>query len=103
MICPTNLKPPGLIDDTREVVKSKEDVEQRIILRRISTHPFSMANVPALALPMGFTEAGLPLSLQIAARPFCEDTVYRIGHAYEAATPWHTQHPDLDRTTAVPH
>lgn len=101
LICPTNLKPPGLIDDTREVVKSKEDVEQRIILRRISTHPFSMANVPALALPMGFTEAGLPLSLQIAARPFREDTVYRIGHAYESATPWHTRHPDLDRTTSV--
>jgi aspartyl-tRNA(Asn)/glutamyl-tRNA(Gln) amidotransferase subunit A len=66
-------------------------------LRRIGTHTFGAANVPTLALPMGFS-GGLPLSLQIAGRPFAEETVYRIGHAYEQATQWHTKHPDLERT-----
>ena len=75
-----------------------DDVAQRLILRRITTHPFGTANVPTLAVPMGFTSEGLPLSLQIAARPFAEEAVYRIGHAYERATQWHAQHPDLERT-----
>jgi aspartyl-tRNA(Asn)/glutamyl-tRNA(Gln) amidotransferase subunit A len=72
---------------------------QRIILRRISTHPFGVANVPTLAVPAGFTQAGLPLSLQIAGKPFAEATIYRVGHAYEQATPWHTRHPALAETT----
>ena len=98
LLCPTNLKPPALIDEARESVASREDVAQRIILRRISTHPFGMANVPTLAVPAGFSRQGLPLSMQVAGRPFDEATVYRIGHAYERATPWHTRHPDLERT-----
>lgn len=60
--------------------------------------PFGAANVPALVLPMGYTRDRLPLSLQIAGRPYDEETVYRIGHAYERATPWHGMHPDLDAT-----
>lgn len=101
LICPTHHKPPALIDDAREKVESRADIAQRLILRRIGTHTFGAANVPTLALPMGFSEEGLPLSLQIAARPFAEETVYRIGHAYEQATPWHERHPDLDRTLAL--
>lgn len=99
LLCPTAQKPPGLIEDTRETVTSAEDVAQRLILRRISTHSFSTANVPVLALPMGFAKPSLPLSLQIAARPFDEAMVYRIGHAYEQATDWHHRHPDLEATT----
>ncbi|MGQ0522161.1 MAG: amidase, partial [Betaproteobacteria bacterium] len=98
LLCPTSLRPPALIDDAREQVESKADIAQRLILRRITTHPFGTANVPTLALPMGYTRDRRPLSLQIAARPFAEETVYRVGHAYEWATPWHTQIPDLDRT-----
>jgi aspartyl-tRNA(Asn)/glutamyl-tRNA(Gln) amidotransferase subunit A len=84
----------------RETVTSKEDMQQKVILRRIGTYPFSMANVPALALPMGFSQAGLPLSLQVAAKPFAEATVLRVAHAYECATEWHTRHPDLEKTLA---
>ena len=98
LLCPTNLKPPALIEDAREKVESQADVAQRLILRRISTHPFGTANTPTLAVPMGFTGDDLPLSLQIAGRPFAEETVLRIGYAYERATPWHARHPDLGRT-----
>ena len=49
---------------------------------------------------MGFTRDSLPLSLQIVGRPFAEETVYRVGHAFERATPWHQRHPDLERTLA---
>lgn len=99
LICPTNSGPPALIDEAREKVESAGDIATRLIRRRIGTHTFGAANVPTLALPMGFS-AGLPLSLQIAARPFAEEVVYRIGHAYEQATSWHAAHPHLEMTLA---
>jgi len=47
----------------------------------------------ALSLPNGFTQTGLPLSLQIICRPYDEATALRIGWAYQAATDWHERHP----------
>jgi aspartyl-tRNA(Asn)/glutamyl-tRNA(Gln) amidotransferase subunit A len=44
---------------------------------------------PVLVVPMGFTEAGLPLSLQLAGRPFEEAMLVRTGDAYQRATDWH--------------
>lgn len=96
LICPTNLHPPGRIEASRETVDSEDAMQRKVLLRRISTYPFSMANVPALALPMGFSKDGLPLSLQIAGRPYAEATVLRIGHAYEQASPWAARRPDLE-------
>jgi aspartyl-tRNA(Asn)/glutamyl-tRNA(Gln) amidotransferase subunit A len=55
--------------------------------------PFNLSGLPALALPCGFTSDGLPISLQLAGRPFDEATVLRAGHAYEQATEWHTRRP----------
>jgi len=56
---------------------------------------FSLANVPALSLPCGFTTTGLPIGLQIAGRPFDESTVLRAGHAYEQGTEWHSRRPQI--------
>jgi len=98
LLSPASLNPPASIDDARETVEAKGDVEKRLILRRICTHPFGVANVPALVLPMGYTRDSLPLGLQIAGRPYAERTVYRVGHAYERATPWYARHPELERT-----
>ena len=98
LLCPTNLNPPGRSEAVTENVATVEDMDRKVLLRRISTYPFSMANVPAIALPMGFTKAGLPVSLQVAAKPFDESMVFRVAHAYERATPWHKRHPDLART-----
>ena len=41
---------------------------------------------PAITVPMGFTAAGLPLGLQLLARPFDEDELFRFAYAYEQAT-----------------
>lgn len=56
---------------------------------------FSLANVPALSVPCGFTATGLPIGLQIAGRPFDESTVFRAGHAYEQNTDWHSRQPNV--------
>ena len=58
---------------------------------------FNACGFPALVLPMGFstTPAGLPLGLQIAAKPFDEETIYAAAQAFESATAWHVKRPAL--------
>lgn len=62
---------------------------------RSNTPPFNLGGLPALALPCGFASVGLPLSLQLAGRPFDEATVLRAGHAYQQATDWHRRRPPV--------
>ncbi|MGQ0751715.1 MAG: amidase [Betaproteobacteria bacterium] len=57
--------------------------------------PFNVTGNPALAVPSGFSRAGLPLGMQIVGKPFAEALVYRVGQAYEEATDWHRKHPVL--------
>jgi aspartyl-tRNA(Asn)/glutamyl-tRNA(Gln) amidotransferase subunit A len=61
--------------------------------RLLVTMPFSLTGIPALVMPSGFSKNGLPLSFQIAGRPFDEATVLRAGHAYQSITDWHTRRP----------
>ena len=63
--------------------------------RQIVTMPFSLAGIPALSVPCGFSADGLPLALQIAGRPFDEATVLRAGDAYQRATDWHLRKPPI--------
>ncbi|WP_439814215.1 amidase [Zavarzinia sp. CC-PAN008] len=55
----------------------------------------NMLELCALAVPDGFTAAGLPCSLQIVCRGYAEATALRIGQAFQSATDWHLRHPDL--------
>ena len=73
-------------------ITGKQDVNRTPWL--FTTVP-SLANLPSLSVPCGFSEDGLPLSLQISGRPFEETTVLRAGHVYEQATDWHTRQPEL--------
>ena len=57
--------------------------------------PFNLSGLPALSIPCGFTEPGLPIGLQIVGRPFDEAMVLRIGQAYQSNTDWHTRKPAL--------
>jgi aspartyl-tRNA(Asn)/glutamyl-tRNA(Gln) amidotransferase subunit A len=57
--------------------------------------PFNLAGLPVMSLPCGFTDAGLPIGMQIAARPLQEARMFRVAHAYEQSTEWHRRDPDL--------
>jgi aspartyl-tRNA(Asn)/glutamyl-tRNA(Gln) amidotransferase subunit A len=59
------------------------------------TMPFSLAGIPALSVLCGFSSSGLPLSLQLAGKPFDEAAVLRAGDAYQRATDWHLRKPPL--------
>jgi aspartyl-tRNA(Asn)/glutamyl-tRNA(Gln) amidotransferase subunit A len=60
------------------------------------TQGWSLAGVPVLALPCGFSADGLPIGLQLAARWWDERTLFRLGAAYQSATDWHLRAPALD-------
>jgi aspartyl-tRNA(Asn)/glutamyl-tRNA(Gln) amidotransferase subunit A len=59
------------------------------------TRVFSLANVPTVSVPCGFTSQNLPVGLQIAGRPFQDAAVLKVAHAYEQATTWHTRRPPI--------
>lgn len=63
--------------------------------RMIVTMPFSLSGIPALSVPCGFSADGLPLSFQIAGKPFDEATVLRAGDAYQRVTEWHLRKPPI--------
>jgi aspartyl-tRNA(Asn)/glutamyl-tRNA(Gln) amidotransferase subunit A len=59
---------------------------------------YAAAGVPALALPCGFSAQGMPLSMELAAAPFAEETVLRLGHAYQGLTNHHLKEAPLLRS-----
>lgn len=63
-------------------------------LSDICTVPANMAGLPGISVPCGFAD-GLPIGLQILARPFHEETLVRAAYTYEQATEWHLRRPAL--------
>lgn len=55
--------------------------------------PFSFLWWPSVSVPCGFTSAGLPVGLQISARPGTDTVALRLALAYERATEWHKRIP----------
>jgi aspartyl-tRNA(Asn)/glutamyl-tRNA(Gln) amidotransferase subunit A len=59
------------------------------------TYPYNLTGLPAISVPCGQDRDGLPIGLQIAARPFEEMTVLRVAHAYERSHGWAATRPDM--------
>ena len=57
--------------------------------------PFNLSGLPAVTIPCGFANDGLPVGLQIAGKPFDEATVLRVADAYQRQTDWHLRRPNL--------
>jgi aspartyl-tRNA(Asn)/glutamyl-tRNA(Gln) amidotransferase subunit A len=69
--------------------------ETKYLLR--NTAPFSSLYWPSVSVPCGFTRGGLPVGLQISARPGADALALRVAHAYEQATEWHKRQPPIGR------
>ena len=65
----------------------------QMYLSDVYTISASLAGIPAISLPCGFSKAGLPIGLQLMGRPFEEETVLRGANAYEQATGWWKKRP----------
>jgi aspartyl-tRNA(Asn)/glutamyl-tRNA(Gln) amidotransferase subunit A len=61
-----------------------------------NTNAFDVFGLPTISIPCGFTEAGLPVGLQITGRHLDEATVFQLAHAYEQATEWSRRRPPLN-------
>lgn len=83
--------PPRIADTKSEPATKEASVEQ---MRRYGFHtPANYSGAPAMSVPMGFSDDGLPMGLHVMAKRFDETSIFRVAHAYEQATPWHTMRP----------
>jgi len=75
-------------------IGEKVDDPLAMYLSDVLTLPASLAGVPGLSVPCGFSN-DLPVGLQLLGRPFDEGTLLRVGDAYQRATDWHLRWPEV--------
>ncbi|MFN2120735.1 MAG: amidase, partial [Anaerolineales bacterium] len=70
----------------------------QMYLMDIFTISCNLAGICGLSVPCGFTdlEPRLPIGLQLLGKPFGEETILRLGHAYEQSTAWHKEKPPIN-------
>ncbi len=95
LLSPMSGGPPPKFGEENPIYRSKEEFIKLHFGARAFPTPYSLASLPALTLPCGFTSTGMPIGLQIGGRPFDEETVLRAAFAFESATEWHLRRPDL--------
>ncbi len=86
-----------LLPTTPNSAPAIEDIGAIEAARQLTrfTSSFNLTGLPALSIPCGFTEAGLPVGLQIVSKHWGEGKVLQAGHAFEQATEWHTRFPNV--------
>jgi len=89
LVLPTSGKGAQPVEDDPPITSKESSSRLSFLFTRI----FNLASCPAMSLPCGFDERGLPVGLQIGARPGAEETIFKVAHAYERNTPWHTMRP----------
>jgi aspartyl-tRNA(Asn)/glutamyl-tRNA(Gln) amidotransferase subunit A len=87
LITPTSPTVPFKIGE-----KTSDPVQ--MYLSDVCTLPINIAGIPAISIPAGFA-GGLPVGMQIIGKPFSEETLFRAAYAYQQATDWHKQKPQL--------
>ena len=86
LVSPTMPMPAPAIAELRANPDTLRPAELKLLR---NTRPFNVSGLPAISVPCGFTQTGLPIGLQIAGPHWREDLVLRLAHAYEQATAWH--------------
>jgi aspartyl-tRNA(Asn)/glutamyl-tRNA(Gln) amidotransferase subunit A len=86
LVTPTTPIPAPAIADLKANPEALRPAELKLLR---NTRPFNVWGLPAISVPCGFTDSGLPIGLQIAGPHWREDLVLRLAHAYERATAWH--------------
>ena len=89
LITPTTPMPPITIEEASKMPIPPPPCE--VWLR--NTRPFNGYGLPTISIPCGFTNAGLPIGLQIAGPRFGEGRVLAFAHALEQVTDWHKRDP----------
>ena len=86
IVMPTTPIPAPTIAALKANPEALRPAELRLLR---NTRPLNVWGLPAISVPCGFTQTGLPIGLQIAGPHWREDLVLRLAYAYEQATAWH--------------
>lgn len=86
LVTPTTPMPAPSIAELMATPEALRPAELRLLR---NTRPFNVWGLPAISVPCGFAETGMPIGLQIAGPHWREDLVLRLAHAYEQASAWH--------------
>ncbi len=86
LVTPTTPAPAPAIAELKADPEALRPAELKLLR---NTRPFNVWGLPAISVPCGFTQGGLPIGMQIAGPHWREDLVLRLAHAYEQATAWH--------------
>ena len=65
------------------------------LLEDLYTGTVNLVGAPALAIPAGFTEKGLPVGMQIIGKKFGEGELFQLGYLYQQETDWHKKVPPI--------
>ena len=76
-------------------IGEKIDDPLAMYLLDVYTVSANLAGIPAISMPCGFTQRGLPIGLQLMGPHFAEDKLLRIAHEYQTRTDWHTRQPAI--------
>jgi aspartyl-tRNA(Asn)/glutamyl-tRNA(Gln) amidotransferase subunit A len=76
-------------------IGEKFDDPLQMYLSDVFTLPASLAGIPGISVPCGFTSEKLPIGLQIFGPHFREELILRIAHQFEQATPFHLHRPEI--------
>ena len=90
---PVMVMPPPTIAETEP--KAAGDVAGIVSRITRNTRPTNYLGLPALSVPAGFSNSGLPIAFQLMGRPFSEALIFRAAHLYQQETDWHTRMPRL--------
>ncbi len=72
----------------------------QMYLMDIFTISANLAGICGISIPCGFTQSPkLPIGLQLLGKPFGEETILNVAHAYEQSTQWHKERPPLNFQT----
>ena len=77
-----------------------EEVDEDSPILSAFTRPANQLGACAIVLPAGMAADGMPVGVQLMAKPFDEAALFRIGHAFQTATEWHRHTPPLDQLFA---
>lgn len=92
LVTPTTPMPAPSIAELKATPEALRPAELRLLR---NTRPFNVWGLPAISVPCGFTQSGLPIGLQIVGPHWREDLVLRLAFAYEQATAWHKRNCPL--------
>jgi len=67
----------------------------KMYLSDIYTISANLAGIPAISIPCGFSKENLPVGMQILAKSFNEEMLFRVAYTYEQNTDWHLRKPKL--------